>query len=135
MGTDVRSQVKNNGVDPQDLIDVRRRHRAPVHHVHRPPEATLEWNDAAGGSYRFLRRVWNFGVRWSRIAAPPHAASTRPAGRMNGKLEPGALRLRCHTLKQVDYDYQRLQPSTTPWWSGAMKMLNALEGFKGRRAG
>jgi leucyl-tRNA synthetase len=32
-------------------------------------------------------------------------------------------------LKQVDYDYQRMQYNTVV--SGAMKMLNALEGFKG----
>jgi leucyl-tRNA synthetase len=32
-------------------------------------------------------------------------------------------------LKQVDYDYQRMQYNTVV--SGAMKMLNALEDFKG----
>jgi leucyl-tRNA synthetase len=31
-------------------------------------------------------------------------------------------------LKQVDYDYQRMQYNTVV--SGAMKMLNALEDFK-----
>ncbi len=41
-----------------------------------------------------------------------------------------ALRLEIHTvLKQVDYDYQRMQYNTVV--SGAMKMLNALEDFKG----
>jgi leucyl-tRNA synthetase len=40
-----------------------------------------------------------------------------------------ALRLEIHTvLKQVDYDYQRMQYNTVV--SGAMKMLNALEDFK-----
>ena len=35
-----------------------------------------------------------------------------------------------HTvLKQVDYDYQRMQYNTVV--SGAMKMINALESFKG----
>jgi leucyl-tRNA synthetase len=35
-GVGTMSKSKNNGVDPQDLIEkVRRRHRAPVHHVHR----------------------------------------------------------------------------------------------------
>ena len=32
-------------------------------------------------------------------------------------------------LKQVDYDYQRMQYNTVV--SGAMKMINALEDFKG----
>jgi leucyl-tRNA synthetase len=31
-------------------------------------------------------------------------------------------------LKQVDYDYQRMQYNTVV--SGAMKMINALEDFK-----
>ena len=40
-----------------------------------------------------------------------------------------ALRLQVHTLlKQVDYDYQRMQYNTVV--SGAMKLLNALEDFK-----
>jgi len=43
--------------------------------------------------------------------------------------EAKALRLEIHTvLKQVDYDYQRMQYNTVV--SGAMKMLNALEDFK-----
>jgi leucyl-tRNA synthetase len=40
------------------------------------------------------------------------------------------LRLEVHTLlKQVDYDYQRMQYNTVV--SGGMKLLNALEDFKG----
>jgi hypothetical protein len=36
-----------------------------------------------------------------------------------------------HTvLRQVSYDYERMQYNTVV--SGAMKMLNALEGFKGQ---
>jgi leucyl-tRNA synthetase len=43
--------------------------------------------------------------------------------------EAKALRLEIHTvLKQVDYDYQRMQYNTVV--SGAMKLLNALEDFK-----
>ena len=42
--------------------------------------------------------------------------------------EAKALRLELHTvLKQVDYDYQRMQYNTVV--SGAMKMINALENF------
>ena len=41
-----------------------------------------------------------------------------------------ALRFEIHTLlRQVDYDYQRMQYNTVV--SGAMKLLNALEDFKG----
>ena len=45
-----------------------------------------------------------------------------------------ALRRELHgVLRQVDYDYQRMQYNTVV--SGAMKMLNALEDFKGADAG
>ena len=43
--------------------------------------------------------------------------------------EAKALRFDVHTvLKQVDYDYQRMQYNTVV--SGAMKMINALDDFK-----
>ena len=44
--------------------------------------------------------------------------------------ETRALRFEVHSvLKQVDYDYQRMQYNTVV--SGGMKLLNALENFKG----
>ncbi|MBA4255715.1 MAG: leucine--tRNA ligase, partial [Polaromonas sp.] len=98
-----------------------------------PPEATLEWNDSAvEGSYRFLRRVWNFGYKLSNIDFAAGSSNAASAGSLNdvefGK-EAKALRLDIHTvLKQVDYDYQRMQYNTVV--SGCMKMLNALEDFK-----
>jgi leucyl-tRNA synthetase len=92
-----------------------------------PPEATLEWNDAAlEGSYRFLRRVWNFGAKHDAAAT----ASDRVAHAGKYGKAAQALRREIHTvLRQVDYDYQRMQYNTVV--SGAMKMLNALEDFKG----
>ena len=46
---DVKSE--NNGVDPQTLIrPLRRRHRAPVHHVHRAAGQSLEWSDEGRGA-------------------------------------------------------------------------------------
>jgi leucyl-tRNA synthetase len=48
---------------------------------------------------------------------------------LNSARNAKALRLEIHTvLKQVDYDYQRMQYNTVV--SGAMKMINALEDFK-----
>ncbi|HEX7889136.1 MAG TPA: leucine--tRNA ligase [Ramlibacter sp.] len=121
-GWTTMSKSKNNGVDPQELIE---RYGADTARLYTmftaPPEATLEWNDAAlEGSYRFLRRIWNFGARLG-AGDPAKAASYGKAAQ--------ALRREIHTvLKQVDYDYQRMQYNTVV--SGAMKMLNALEDFK-----
>ena len=133
------SKSKNNGVDPQDLIEKYGADTARLYTMFTaPPEATLEWNDAGvEGSYRFLRRVWNFGVKQSAIEnAATHAPQTgaKPEFNKNAK----ALRLEIHTIfKQIDYDYQRMQYNTVV--SGAMKLLNALENFnddgaKGSRA-
>ncbi|MES2282432.1 MAG: leucine--tRNA ligase [Pseudomonadota bacterium] len=124
-GVGTMSKSKNNGVDPQDLIE---RYGADTARLYTmftaPPEATLEWNDAGvEGSYRFLRRVWNFGVKLG--------AMTATADETGGSAKDiKALRLEIHTvLKQVDYDYQRMQYNTVV--SGGMKLLNALEDFKG----
>jgi leucyl-tRNA synthetase len=133
-GVGTMSKSKNNGVDPQDLIEKYGADTARLYTMFTaPPEATLEWNDAAvEGSYRFLRRVWNFGVKLSTSARDAVNASLNADGSLKtvafGK-EAKALRLEIHTvLKQVDYDYQRMQYNTVV--SGAMKMINALEDFK-----
>ncbi|MBC5764070.1 leucine--tRNA ligase [Ramlibacter albus] len=121
-GWTTMSKSKNNGVDPQDLIEKYGADTARLYTMFTaPPEATLEWNDAAlEGSYRFLRRVWAFGHKLSQSA---------PVGATAFGKQAQALRREIHTvLRQVDYDYQRMQYNTVV--SGAMKMLNALEDFK-----
>ena len=133
-GVGTMSKSKNNGVDPQDLIEKYGADTARLYTMFTaPPEATLEWNDAAvEGSYRFLRRVWNFGVKLGAIDSEASCQGTTWATGLNGinfGKEAKALRLEIHTvLKQVDYDYQRMQYNTVV--SGAMKMINALEDFK-----
>lgn len=119
------SKSKNNGVDPQALIDQYGADTARLFVMFAsPPEQTLEWNDAAvEGAHRFLKRVWNFGVR--------NADAIKTGGAdfagLNG--DGKALRREVHNvLKQVSYDYERMQYNTVV--SGAMKLLNALEGFK-----
>ncbi|MBT3066362.1 leucine--tRNA ligase [Rhodoferax sp. U11-2br] len=133
-GVGTMSKSKNNGVDPQDLIEKYGADTARLYTMFTaPPEATLEWNDAAvEGSYRFLRRVWNFGVKLTTMDLEASRSISTRATSLNdvefGK-EAKALRLEIHTvLKQVDYDYQRMQYNTVV--SGAMKMINALEDFK-----
>ncbi|MES2930140.1 MAG: leucine--tRNA ligase [Pseudomonadota bacterium] len=133
-GVGTMSKSKNNGVDPQDLIEKYGADTARLYTMFTaPPEATLEWNDAAvEGSYRFLRRVWNFGLKLSAMdmgAASESVASASSLKDVEFGKEAKALRLEIHTvLKQVDYDYQRMQYNTVV--SGAMKMINALEDFK-----
>jgi leucyl-tRNA synthetase len=120
------SKSKNNGVDPQALID---RYGADTARLFvmfaSPPEQTLEWNDSGvEGAHRFLKRVWAFGVK--------NADAIRGAGESFGGVDltapAKALRREVHVLlRQVTYDYERMQYNTVV--SGAMKLLNALEGF------
>ncbi len=124
-GVGTMSKSKNNGVDPQALID---RYGADTARLFvmfaAPPEQTLEWNDAGvEGAHRFLRRLWTWGMR--------HAETVRAArGRPIPPKSASALRFEVHTvLGQIGYDYERLQYNTVV--SGAMKLLNALEGFQG----
>lgn len=134
-GVGTMSKSKNNGVDPQHLIEKYGADTARLYTMFTsPPELTLEWNDAAvEGSYRFLRRVYNYA---QRLLGVDYGAAIDLVGERKNLAEIAfdpvskALRLEIHSvLKQVDYDYQRMQYNTVV--SGAMKMLNALEDFKG----
>jgi len=120
------SKSKNNGVDPQALID---RYGADTARLFvmfaSPPEQTLEWNDSGvEGAHRFLKRVWAFGVKNGEAIK---GAADAVAG-LELSASAKALRREVHVLlKQVTYDYERMQYNTVV--SGAMKLLNALEGF------
>ena len=126
-GVGTMSKSKNNGIDPQDLIEKYGADTARLYTMFTaPPEATLEWNDSAvEGSYRFLRRLWGF--------AHKHRATLQGATARNlsaASLGAGAKALRrdLHlVLRQISYDYERMQYNTVV--SGCMKLLNALEGF------
>ncbi|MBQ0959095.1 leucine--tRNA ligase [Ideonella sp. 4Y11] len=124
-GIGTMSKSKNNGVDPQELID---RYGADTARLFvmfaSPPEQTLEWNDAGvEGAHRFLKRVWAFGAKNAE------ALKAAADGGTELRADAKALRREVHlVLKQVSYDYERMQYNTVV--SGAMKLLNALEAFK-----
>ena len=127
-GVGTMSKSKNNGVDPQDLIEKYGADTARLYTMFTaPPEVTLEWNDSAvEGSYRFLRRVWNFAFKHHELlrTATTQDLSQAPLGDA-----AKALRREMHlVLKQVGYDYERMQYNTVV--SGCMKLLNTLEDFK-----
>ena len=115
-GVGTMSKSKNNGVDPQDLIEKYGADTARLYTMFTaPPEATLEWNDAGvEGSYRFLRRVWNFGVKLDAMnsgadqCAMQHAQKaclTRKPRRCGWKCTPCSSRWTTTTSAC----------STTPW--------------------
>lgn len=125
-GTEKMSKSKNNGIDPQALIDQYGADTARLFTMFAaPPEQSLEWSDAGvEGASRYLRRVWNYGVAH---AVAINAAEKLDAAALNEAER--AVRLEIHTiLKQANYDYQRIQYNTVV--SAAMKMLNAIEAAK-----
>ena len=103
-GVGTMSKSKNNGVDPQALID---RYGADTARLFvmfaSPPEQTLEWSDAGvEGAYRFLRRLWTFCTAAQRHSPARPTRRCRRAVRRRARTAlpdphgaaPGQLRLR-----------------------------------------
>ncbi|HSH42264.1 MAG TPA: leucine--tRNA ligase [Arenicellales bacterium] len=124
-GIGTMSKSKNNGVDPQLLID---RYGADTVRLFMmfasPPEQTLDWNDdAVAGSYRYLRRLWNFVHAHAgliRGAADAPSADTAADGDLQ------AVRAATHQiLDRVCRDYERHQFNTVV--AACMELTNTLE--------
>jgi len=113
-GIGTMSKSKNNGVDPQALIDKYGADTARFYTMFAsPPTNTLEWSDeSVDGSYRFLRKVWDFAFKFSRAAC---AESVERKIRYQIHLE----------LKKANDDIERQKFNTVA--SACMKILNALE--------
>ncbi len=123
-GIEKMSKSKNNVVEPREFIAKFGADTARLFTMFAgPPDQSAAWSDSgAEGAYRFLRRLWAFGVKQAPIVrcAGLDFTAISPAGR--------SLRREVHLLlKQIRHDYDRLQYNTVV--SGAMKLLNALEEF------
>ncbi len=141
-GIGTMSKSKNNGVDPQDLIEKYGADTARLFMMFASqPEQTLEWSDnGVEGAYRFLKRLWAFAHDFGE---PVRAEAKQRKGSLDGfgfprdlaKSEPeaAALRREIHAnLAQATFDMERSQFNTVA--SAAMKMLNALQ-ESGKSAG
>ena len=124
-GIGTMSKSKNNGVDPQALVDEYGADTARFFMMFAsPPEQTLEWSDSGvDGSYRFLRRVWSFARETQAEIKAGHGARV---GLSELRADLAAVRREIHVnLKQANFDMARFQYNTVA--SACMKMLNALE--------
>jgi leucyl-tRNA synthetase len=123
-GVGTMSKSKNNGVDPQALIEQYGADTARFFMMFAaPPEQTLEWSDSAvEGAFRFLKRLWNFAYE-SRARVEPSLLekfkSSPASAHQNVRREIHAI------LKQANHDFGRYQFNTVA--SAAMKLLNTLE--------
>jgi leucyl-tRNA synthetase len=116
-GIGTMSKSKNNGVDPQDLIKKYGADTARLFMMFAsPPEQTLEWSDSGvEGSFRFLKRVWNYALRFEKRGGPAASPELLKAARFE-----------IHSvLKQANHDIEKHQFNTVA--SAAMKILNALD--------
>jgi leucyl-tRNA synthetase len=122
-GTEKMSKSKNNVVEPRDIIAKFGADTARAFVMFAgPPDQSAAWsNSGAEGTYRFLRRLWNFCSERQdalKSGATFEVSALTPAQK--------TLRRDIHAnLKQADFDYARMQYNTVV--SAAMKMLNALE--------
>jgi len=125
-GVEKMSKSKNNGVDPQSMID---RYGADTVRMFTmfaaPPDQSLEWNDdAIAGVSRFLRRVWALFLRHQEVLT--RTGLTSLSGFETENEQAKALRLLTHTIVQrVLRDYQRQQYNTVV--AAAMELTNAAE--------
>ena len=121
-GIGTMSKSKNNGVDPQALIDKYGADTARFYTIFAsPPTNTLEWSDeSVEGSFRFLNRVWNYCAKFDN-SSPEISESLAKTTRFE-----------IHSvLRQANYDLGKHQFNTVA--SAAMKILNALDRFAGGR--
>ena len=116
-GVEKMSKSKNNGVDPQLLID---RYGADTVRLYTmftaPPDQSLEWSDeGVEGAHRFLKRLWALGHRLSTADS-----ATAPIDERHAQT-----RREIHSaLQKALFDYDRQQYNTVV--SACMTMLNAL---------
>jgi len=121
-GIGTMSKSKNNGVDPQALVE---RYGADTARLFMmfaaPPEQTLEWSDeGVEGAFRFMKRLWK--------AVHQHVAAGAVTGLDAASLDPGqrALRRQVHeTLAKVTNDFGRRRTFNTAI-AAVMELMNAL---------
>jgi len=132
--TEKMAKSKNNGVDPQAIIDAYGADTARLFMMFAaPPEQSLEWSDAGvEGAFRFLKRVWKAvhdhveqGVVTAYRSGEPE--NVWPGTRLSPVAK--ALRLQLHqTIAKVDDDMGRRKTFNTAI-AANMELLNALAKF------
>ena len=121
-GTEKMSKSKNNGVDPQSLIDQYGADTSRLFMMSAaPPEQSLMWSDdGVAGAHRFLKKLWRAVYEHRQKGAP-------------GALDKSALtaaqkdvRRKTHeTIRKINDDYGRRLTFNTVM-AAAIEVLNEL---------
>ena len=121
------SKSKNNGVDPQVLIDKYGADTVRLYTMFTsPPEQSLEWNDdGVEGAFRFLKRLWRI--------AHQHVDNGLPEQKLNSAglndVQKTMRRQLHHTLQKVTDDMARRHTFNTAI-AANMELVNALNKFE-----
>ncbi|MEL6722122.1 MAG: leucine--tRNA ligase [Pseudomonadota bacterium] len=116
-GVEKMSKSKNNGIDPQRLID---RYGADTVRLYvmftAPPEQSLTWSDdGVEGAHRFLKRLWALTYQVGPVSATTESLTDMAQVRHT---------LHSHLQKALS-DYERQHYNTVV--SACMSMLNLLQ--------
>ena len=126
-GVEKMSKSKNNGVDPQAIIDAYGADTSRLFMMFAsPPEQSLEWSDSGvSGAHRFLNRLWRtvYDFVQQGGAAVSKFAGSQDA--LSGSLKD--LRFKLHsTIAKVTDDYDRRQQFNTAI-AAVMELLNQYD--------
>ncbi|MFI4869760.1 MAG: leucine--tRNA ligase [Steroidobacterales bacterium] len=128
-GLGTMSKSKNNGVDPQTLVEKYGADTARLFMMFAaPPEQSLEWSDdGVQGQYRFLRRLWKAVHDHVAAGASGPVPPLQPAALSASARE---LRRSAHqTLAKVTADIARRRTFNTAI-AAVMELLNAVGHFQ-----
>jgi leucyl-tRNA synthetase len=125
-GVVTMSKSKNNGVDPEILVEEFGADTARLFVMFAaPPEQTLEWSDeGVHGAYRFIKRLWK--------AVHDHVSQGAPPALDKSALTEAqrAMRRQSHqTLAKVTDDIGRRRTINTAI-AAVMELLNAIAKFE-----
>ncbi|MCC5880882.1 MAG: leucine--tRNA ligase [Idiomarina sp.] len=122
-GMSKMSKSKNNGIDPQTMVDKYGADTVRLFMMFAaPPEMTLEWSDTGvEGAHRFIRRVWKQVFEFQQFAPAPNI-DTATLSR-----EQKILRRDVHkTIAKVSDDMGRRQNFNTAI-AAIMELMNTLQ--------
>ena len=126
-GVEKMSKSKNNGVDPQQIIDAYGADTARLFMMFAsPPEQSLEWSDAGvEGAHRFLRRLWRTVYEFVQNGGSGASKFSGSQEALSGSLKD--LRFKLHsTIAKVTDDYDRRQQFNTAI-AAVMELLNQYD--------
>lgn len=128
-GQEKMSKSKNNGIDPQSIIDQYGADTARVFMMFAaPPDQSLEWSDAGvEGANRFLKRVWRLTTGF--LEKGNHAAVIDVVNLSSAAQD---LRRKTHeTIQKVGDDIERRHAFNTAI-AAQMELLNACNKFEAK---